>query len=126
MSHAHAIHFTKDIVGEIVLPVESQMTGECGTTLYPIEQAGERVALGFQKQPLFLVFGECPCPKHMRVVGRHERSVNESFQLVFQADFLVRYRPAAQEFQTSSPNSRRNGSQPAGVTISDVSNIAAE
>jgi len=47
MSHAHAIHFTKDIVGKIVLPVESQMTGEFGTTLYPIEQAAERMALGF-------------------------------------------------------------------------------
>src|SRR5256885_9624486 len=48
------------------------------------------------------------------------------FRSIFEADLLVRYRPMTQQIESCRPNTCRHSTEPAGITIGEVSDVAAE
>src|SRR5438552_17502492 len=57
MSHAHAVHFRENVVGEVILPIESQMPVEFGSPGASIDQPRQRLPFRIQEPPLFLILG---------------------------------------------------------------------
>ena len=72
MSHAHAIHFRENVVGEVILPIESQMPVEFGSPGDSIDQPHQRLPFRIQEQPFFLILGERSYPEDVPLFRRHE------------------------------------------------------
>ena len=72
MSHAHAIHFAENIVGEVILQVESQMPVEFRSPGDSTDQSRYRMLFRVRQKTFFLILGERSRPEDVRLFRRHE------------------------------------------------------
>ena len=65
-------------------------------------------------------------PYRGQLFGRHERSLHEALDLVFQADLFIRYRPMAQQIESARTNAPWNVAKPFRISVGLIGNVAAE
>src|SRR6266850_2465468 len=72
VGHTHPVHFGQNVVGQVILEVESEMPVEVGAPACEVEQFSQRPVFRFEEQLLFLILGECSVPKDVRFVRMHQ------------------------------------------------------
>src|SRR5882762_11869383 len=103
MSHAHAVAFHQNVIGQIIILIEpqkvSQSVASFRQSVYFIQEAVKRSGKWLPKQRLLFLVGECSVPVHVSVTRLKQTAFQESLQLVFKTDFLVRNGPMADSRQ---------------------------
>jgi len=82
----------QQIVGQVIALIEGEEPGEIAMILShgsSFVNSSYRAALSRGKQLVLLEPGKCPVPIGMCFVGMEERTLEETLNLVFEADFLV-------------------------------------
>src|ERR1700739_121193 len=75
---------------------------------------------------LFFRLRKCSIPIDVSLTRRKKASLQQSFQLVFKADFFVGARPCTKTLQSKTKRRRRQMSQPLGKAVGAIGKIAAE
>src|SRR5271170_4088092 len=110
VGHAHAVRFHQDVVRKVVLLIELKERPDpvsWKACSQPSENIGKGTGQGNPQKSGFFRFGKGSVPVNMSPFWWHEATLEETFNLVFKADFFVRSWPKAQGAKREIDRCRR-------------------
>ncbi len=130
MSHAHAVAFHQNVVGQIIFLIEPQEVRQSVAGfrqfVYFIQEMVKSTGKRPAKQRLLFLVRKSSVPVYVSVARLQQAALQESLQLVFEADFLVRNGPMADSGQRCLQERARNPPGPVGKHVRAAGDVSAE
>ena len=104
--HAHAIRLVQNIVGKKISLIEPQKRRQIIAFSRTIPQFMKNAVESARKpraqESGFFHVGKGPVPINVTAIGRHQRALKKSLQLIFKTDLLVGDRPDAYRYRAQA------------------------